>query len=293
MLKSLNLNRLALALVASYLAVLGLSFGRDNGFLIDGAGKPRLVEFVGVRAAGELTLDGQAAAAYDWTAHGHRHSAITQQTSDVYYPWGYPPPYLAVAALLATLPYVASALLWIAGTLALQIWSLFAITGTARAASSQSAAPPAFINISLAHTGFLLAGLMGLGLMALATAPTAAGVAFGLLTFKPQFGLLVPVALIAGGHWRTFLSAALTIAFMVGGSLVAFGAEPWIEFPAQLARLSDIFRFERLQMSMLISIYGLGRTLGLDRKRLCRSLRRALHIARGRAAVISILRHPF
>jgi arabinofuranan 3-O-arabinosyltransferase len=264
MLKSLNLNRFALALIASYLAVLGLSFGRDDGFLIDPAGKPQLIEFVGVRAAGELVLEGKTAAAYDWATHSRKQSAITGQTKDVYYPWGYPPPFLIIAALLATLPYVASALLWIASTLALQMWSVVAITGTSRAALWLLAAPPAFMNVSLAHTGFLLAGLMGLGLAVLASAPIAAGVAFGLLAFKPQFGLLVPVALVAGRHWRTMVSAALTVALMTAVSFLILGADPWLEFPAQVGRLADSIRFGGIQMSMLISIYGLGRTLGLD-----------------------------
>jgi arabinofuranan 3-O-arabinosyltransferase len=264
MLKSLNLNRLALALIASYVAVLGLSFGRDNGFLIDPAGQPQLIEFVGVRAAGELVLEGRAAAAYDWPLHSARQTVVTGQTKDVYYPWGYPPPFLLVAALLATLPYVASALLWIASTLALQMWSMVAITGTSRAALWLLAAPPAFMNVSLAHTGFLLAGLMGLGLVSLASAPVAAGVAFGLLAFKPQFGLLIPVALIAGRHWRTMMSAGLTVALMAAVSLLILGADPWLDFPAQVARLADSIRLGGIQMSMLISIYGLGRTLGLD-----------------------------
>jgi len=39
--------------------------------------------------------------------------------------------------------------------------------------------------------------------------PVAAGLLFGLLCYKPHFGLLVPVALASGGYWRSFAAASL------------------------------------------------------------------------------------
>jgi hypothetical protein len=40
--------------------------------------------------------------------------------------------------------------------------------------------------------------------------PYLAGSLFGLMIFKPQLGLLLPVALIAGRQWRVFAAAAAT-----------------------------------------------------------------------------------
>ena len=264
MLKSINLSRLALALIASYLVVLGFSLGHTKGFLIDHTGHPRPIEYLGVRAAGELVLEGRPAAAYDWAAHTAKHRAISQQTDDAYYPWAYPPPYLLIAGLLALMPYLVSALVWIASSLALQVWSAILVTGTSRAALWVLAAPPTFINVSVAHTGFVVAALLSFGLHALVTSPIAAGFVLGLLAFKPQFGILVPIALVAGSYWRTIAAAALTVLAMCAISVAAFGLDPWLAFPAQLDRITDIFRFERANMAMLISVYGLGRTLGLS-----------------------------
>jgi arabinofuranan 3-O-arabinosyltransferase len=262
-LQSINLTRVALALVVSYLAVLGFSYGRDHGFLIDAAGKPRLTEYIGVRAAGELVRAGKPAAAYDWDAHKARHDAISGQTEDGYYPWAYPPPYLLVAGALALMPYLLSVSVWIVSTLALQLWAMIAITGTSRAALWLLAAPPTFINVSVIHTGFLVAALLGLGVHLLAVSPVAAGVAVGLLAFKPQLGILIPVALVAGGYWRTIFAAALTVAALCAVSVLAFGVEPWLAYPAQLERFTETFRAGRLNLAMLVSVYGLGRTLGL------------------------------
>jgi hypothetical protein len=52
-------------------------------------------------------------------------------------------------------------------------------------------------------------------------------VLFGLLSFKPQLGLLVPVALLAGRHWTAFASAAATTLALVAWSLWFAGAGAW------------------------------------------------------------------
>ncbi len=263
MLKSVNFSRIAWALLATNLAILAFSYGRFNGFLIDQTGKPLLIEYMGVHAAGELVVEGNPAGAYDWAVHSARQRAISRQTDDGYYPWGYPPPYLFVAGALALMPYLVSIFAWILSTLAFQVWTTVAICGTSRAVLWVLAASPTYINASVAHTGFLIAGLIGIGVHLLISSPITAGVALGLLAFKPQFGLLLPVALVAGGYWRTIFAAILTIVLMTAASVIAFGIEPWQAFPGQLERIADTFRTGRVNFAMLISVYGFGRTLGL------------------------------
>jgi putative flippase GtrA len=78
------------------------------------------------------------------------------------------------------------------------------------------------------------AGLMAFGLLAIERRPLLAGVLFGLLAYKPQFGILIPIALVAGGYWRTALAAAATIAAMTLGTWFAFGGETWRGFFAMM-----------------------------------------------------------
>jgi len=59
-------------------------------------------------------------------------------------------------------------------------------------------------------------------------------VLLGLLCYKPHLALLVPVALAAGGHWRAFGAAAVTVAVVVGLSVALFGVEPWRAYLAEL-----------------------------------------------------------
>jgi hypothetical protein len=59
--------------------------------------------------------------------------------------------------------------------------------------------PAVFINIAHGHNGFLTAALFGGGLLLLERREMLAGILFGLLCYKPQFGVLIPLALAAGG----------------------------------------------------------------------------------------------
>jgi hypothetical protein len=79
---------------------------------------------------------------------------------------------------------------------------------------------------------FLTTGLFCWGLLQLPRRPVLAGILFGVLTFKPHLGLLLPVALVAGGHWRTVVAAALTAVLSAAASLVLFGTGVWSDFLA-------------------------------------------------------------
>src|SRR5262249_52874679 len=70
---------------------------------------------------------------------------------------------------------------------------------------------------------------------ALERRPALSGMFIGCLTYKPQFGILVPVALVAAREWRAIASAVATTVSLIGLSALAFGANLWTAFPGQLA----------------------------------------------------------
>jgi alpha-1,2-mannosyltransferase len=55
-------------------------------------------------------------------------------------------------------------------------------------------------------------------------------VLIGLLAYKPQFGVLIPVALLAGGRWSSIGAAAATVAALVALSFVTLGGGVWHAF---------------------------------------------------------------
>src|SRR5947199_372602 len=81
-----------------------------------------------------------------------------------------------------------------------------------------------------ARNGFLTAALLGGALHLLDRRPWLAGVLIGCLAYKPQFGVLIPIALLAGGRWTTIGAAVATVAALFAVSVLALGGGVWHAF---------------------------------------------------------------
>jgi len=151
---------------------------------------------------------------------------------------------LFVAAGLALLPYGLALVVWQIVTFLLYLVSIRAVLAATLVGGRNgdnrtiptlafllaAAFPAVFVNLSHGHNGFLSAALMGAALVTLDRRPIAAGVLFGLLVYKPQFGLMVPFVLAATGRWRTFATAATTAVLLVLLATLAFGVQVWEAF---------------------------------------------------------------
>ncbi len=90
--------------------------------------------------------------------------------------------------------------------------------------------PAVLINAGHGQNGFLTAALVGGALVLLDRRPLLAGILFGLLVYKPQYGLMLPLVLAASGRWRSFAGAAATIAVLTIATTLVFGATVWHAF---------------------------------------------------------------
>jgi hypothetical protein len=57
----------------------------------------------------------------------------------------------------------------------------------------------------------------------------------GLLAIKPHLAVLLPVALVAAGYWRSFAIAAATLVLFLAGSVMVLGASSMTAFVDHLA----------------------------------------------------------
>lgn len=201
-----------------------------KSWIIDASGQPIHTDFTNVYAAGRLVLDGHSAAAYDWTLHHAAENALIGHDLTTYFGWHYPPPFLIIAGLLATLPYATAFVVWIAATLPLYLATIRAIVGDKIGWLMAAAFPCLMPNVIPGQNGFLTASLIGGTLVLLERQPVLAGCCLGLLTYKPQFGMLFPLLLVAGGYWRAINAAALTAAALALATIVLFGVTVWTEF---------------------------------------------------------------
>ncbi|MGB3500893.1 MAG: glycosyltransferase family 87 protein [Mesorhizobium sp.] len=256
--------RLLFILAISY-PLLAVSSYVHGFWLYDTDGNEIATDFIAYWAAGKLALHGEAAQAYDWAAH--RLSQLQGLTKDYQgdLPWYYPPPFLLVVAPFALLAYPAAMVTWVVATLAIYAAALRNISRSSIAILGGLAWPATLSNIIIGQNGLLSAALLGFGLAQLDRRPVLAGVMFGLLTYKPQLGLLIPIALIAAGYWRTVFSAAATALLLAATSMLVFGSQTWAAFFTSISRTNDIMlqkgasNFWELQ-----SVFAYLRALGID-----------------------------
>jgi len=195
-------------------------------------------------------LRGQTLSAYEPHLRHAAQLAVVGHSFPGFFDFAYPPNFLFVVAALAILPYASAFLTWTALTLALYAATLAAIARSNRAIIVALAAPWTFAVVEVGQTGFLTAALI-------------AGVALGLLTYKPQFGLLFPLVLVAGGYWRAFGWACLSAAIAYALSGIVFGFETLAAFIHQLPASADaLLRQGGVGFNKLQSVYGITRWLG-------------------------------
>jgi hypothetical protein len=232
----------ALAVLAASALGFGALLATSDG-LNDYQGRPLGTDFSNVYAAGTYVLEGKAAAPHNWLAQHARERAIFGEGTP-FYGWHYPPFFLFVAGAVALMPYMVALLIWQGVTLGLYLGTIAMILRTASAGGAllhpfthdrlwlllALAFPAVFVNIGHGHNGFLTAALLGSALVVLDRRPWLSGTLLGLIAYKPQFGILLPLVLIASARWRTFAAAVLTVALLGLATLIAFGPETWRAF---------------------------------------------------------------
>ncbi|HSC60198.1 MAG TPA: glycosyltransferase family 87 protein [Rhizomicrobium sp.] len=225
----LDWTAIAAGVSLSYAVFLAAMFFAHD-WLRDASGLPIANDFVDVFAAGKLAAAGHAASAYDWNIHRTAEVAAVGHGFPGYFGWHYPPPFLFIALALALLPYLVSFFFWMAITLPAYAWIVARIAGKRDALLWALAFPAVLLDVSVGQNGLFTAALFGAMLLALEDRPLLSGIFLGLLTYKPQFGVLIPLALLAAGHWRALGSAMLTALVIGMLSLLAFGSQAWIDF---------------------------------------------------------------
>jgi alpha-1,2-mannosyltransferase len=217
-----------------------------------------LCDFLSFWAAGRLAIEGDASSAYDLV----RHRAVEEQVvANVgFLPFPYPPSFLLVVAPFGILRFWAALGAWLFITAGLYIASVRRSDGGLRFALAQAAAAA---NFSTGQNGFLTSAIFIGGTKLLAARPLAAGAILGLLSFKPQLSILLPVALLAGREWRAIAGALLSSLVLLALSLVLFGAGVFRGFFQILSHYSEWLSAGRWPWGELASLYADLRLFGV------------------------------
>jgi hypothetical protein len=243
-------------------------FYRPTGLSIDIGGHPFGVDFANIWAAPRIAAQHGVMILFDHDAY-HDQAAAIFGTNIMRMEWSYPPTMLLFATPLSLLPYYFVLIAWTLGGFAL--YAAVVLHRVAPAARGVGLlflllAPASVVTIVVGQNSFFTAAIVLGGIVLLDRRPWLAGVLFGLLVVKPHLVLLVPVALVAVGAWRTIASAALTAGLLVAASAAIWGVDPWIAWWTKTCAhvYLVLAQFEQFHTFMMPSVFASARAIGLS-----------------------------
>ena len=220
-------------------------------------------DFVSFYAAGALANAHTPWLAYDHAVHFAAEQAAVGSAIKYNY-FYYPPVFLMICAPLARLPYLL-AFVTLQAIAAVACWLALNMIRRELPLLVFLAFPGLWWAIGTGQNALLSAALFAAGTALVERRPVLAGLCLGALCYKPDMGLLIPVALIAGGHWRAFLGAAGTVLALVGASFAWFGVATWEAFLAAIPGAGDVYAGHAIFMGGLTSPFGALMTFGVGR----------------------------
>ena len=216
------------------------------------AGPIKGTDFLQFYTMGSLGRTGQTAGLYDFTEFHRAQVSVVPESAPELYPPVYPPHAALLFAPFSRLTFRHAMFLWSAITIAgfgviiYSAWRSVAMQPRdAVFVIAAAAAFPPFWNLVLygQATIVILAGFW-LGWIALERKQRfLAGVAFGLLLFKPQFALPLVAVVLVCSEWSMLMGAAFSIAVQAGAVALLLGRNvlnAYGEFIPVIVRHADL-----------------------------------------------------
>ena len=185
-------------------------------------------DFVNTWLGARAALTGQVHKLFDFPTYtAFQHALLPPMPM---HNWSYPPDILLFVWPFGFLPYLPAYALWCVLGLAAYLGVACGGGCTKRYLLFLLVGPAVVMNLFAGQNGFFTAALLIGGLTALDRRPLLAGLCFGLLTMKPQLGVLIPLALVLSGRWRVILAAAGTFAALFVLTWAIFGFSVWTDY---------------------------------------------------------------
>jgi len=223
---------------------------------------PACRDFIAFWGAAKLAIGGSPALAYDPAVLHKLQTSVASFGPHESMPFPYMPAFLLLVLPFGLLSYPAAMTVWICLTLVAYLVAVKRLVPDAGLLAL--AFPPIVVNIVVGQNGFLTAALFIGALALLDRRPFLAGLLIGCLIFKPQLGLLFPLALLAERRWRAIAGAALSSIGVTLSGVLAFGPQTFLAWIRELPLFASIARDGTVGWVKLTSIYAAGRQAGLD-----------------------------
>ena len=216
------------------------------------------IDFCWIWVSGKFAASSDPSRIYDHSLYAAAQNTFYRPGECLFmHQYIYPPTFLFFAYPLGLMPYLLAFTVWVLATLLLYLATVWMVIPRAAAVLAAITPAAAVKNIQLGHTGFLVAALIGLSLVFAERRRWLSGILLGLLTCKPQYGVLFPFALLASRNWPALASATATAGVLGLAAAFAFGFHGWPAFIETLVdRNAGLSPDEQVELS-LQSVYSL------------------------------------
>ncbi len=220
-------------------------------------------DFVHFYVFGSLVNDGRADLLYDAPAQQAIQTRLVPASSGHWYMPVYGPQTALLFAGFARLPYLWAALVWACLSLLFYlscVWALWRASPALLAYKEHTLLAalgflPLYTLVMGGQTSVIPLICLTAGYLALRGDRTWwAGVAFGFLAIKPQFGVAIAVVMLARREWRVIGGAIAAIAAQVGLSMLVLGTGPMLAYVRMLRRSPGLAALLEPDLSLLHSL---------------------------------------
>src|ERR1700730_8185911 len=204
-------------------------------WVIRAGGKIARIDFCHIWVSGNLAQSSDHMRVFDSSAFSAAQLTLFGPDGGPLFPYFvYPPTFLLFTYPLGSMSYLTAFAVWMIATLVLYQAAIYTIIPRPAAVILAVTPCPVLFNFGLGQNGVLTAGLVRLSLAFTQRRPWLCGIFLGLLTYKHQFGILFPFALLASRNSRALVSAAATSVVLGLTAAIAFGYQGWLSFILRL-----------------------------------------------------------
>ena len=255
-----NLRFYGTGILIANLIALAYYFSRSL-FLPDG--RYSCIDFGWMWLSGKFAATGAPGAVFDYAKFAAAQTDFFgPQNCILLHHFDYPPTLLLLTYPLGFMSFGTAFVVWNLVLLLLYLSATYMIVPRGSAILLALTAFSLLADLKLGHNGLLTAALIGFTLASAEHRPLRSGATLALLTVKPQFGLLFPIALLASRNWRAFGWAAAATVLFAAMAAIFVGPEAWPAFLATLAGRSATLSPEPDVVLHLQSVYGLFQWIG-------------------------------
>lgn len=189
-------------------------------------------DFNNLWTGGRLALEGHV----DWLFDMEKYRPAMKELLGPNIPeqeWSYPPSMLLIGVPLALFPPTIAYFIWTIGSLLMLHFAIRPLKLAPMFHLAILLSPMVFVNAVFGQNGTFISALLITALVQAPKRPILAGICIGVMTLKPQFGVLIPFLLISSGNWKAFITAGVTGVALAVATGLFFGFDVWHGFITQ------------------------------------------------------------